>query len=75
MNNDPQKGPVERPEPAMKEWIEKMTYTLGIKFPKKDPYLDCEIFYENGSKEILLHSSFTIEQLEALINHMREYQK
>lgn len=93
MNQDPQKGPIERPEPiddppdsrldpAIKDWIKKLEKNaiLQLKHPlvehdlyNKYPYL-C---YDKEASTNLIHleGHFTIEQLEALIQHIKRYQK
>lgn len=63
--------------PEMKEWIKSISNSFGL----IEEYED-EIYGENKTRiewmksweEITLNGEFTIEQLEALIEHMKKYE-
>ncbi len=68
--------------PAMNEWIKELEKNANEADSPGDHDLlqsnrwvhDTEIAFSSGSKKISLHGDeFTIEQLEALINHMKKY--
>jgi hypothetical protein len=62
-------------DPSMDKWIEELEVPGGLFYPEEAEYEDSEIYYKNGDDEIVLHSTFTIQELESLINHMKRHKK
>ena len=67
--------------PDMKEWIEKLEDQSYIASPAKhddgdiyEPHGNIVEYYPAHAKTIILKGNFTIEQLEALIEHMKKYE-
>ena len=87
-NQDPQKGTVIRPEPidspptsrpqVMDEWMKEMERNI-FEITNIKGNLVCKSSFPHvvygvaNSNKITLHGEFTIQQLEALINHMKKY--
>jgi hypothetical protein len=66
-------------DPSMDKWIEELeeiaSTKFGFRYKKGDLFGHGVEFYGSEQWGVNLEGEFTIQQLEAIINHMKRYQK